>query len=488
MNLLEPILKSGLLGTEKFMPNASLLPGGISEAIAASATDREDAFLKTAAVAIWYTEAGSLPRTTGVDIAPCPPEPLPNTTTLRTEILLELLQKNDLLLFAHFANIAIADGQVMPPECVPPLLDLARQHKKLRPTLAALAGITGQWLCGLNAYWQPLQSTTTHDVWQTGAEHERMEYLKEVRALDAPKAIELLNAGFEQENAAARLAFVQVLHNHKCPEDEPFLQKLLADKSKPVKQEAQLLLKNLPGSALCNAYLNYATLLASVKEERYLLLGRKKVLHIAEGIEPPKTLTETGLSKISSLKGVADHLVWFAETLAHTPPEALAQALQIDSSTLMELLLAHKGLENLRLQLVMCAVNFNHTGWMRQLVATGMHINAGMLQVVPPAERISHLQELLKLQPAEAIATIEAMNFLPCNTKQADAYFEYLKSHPYHISKRDYQLLALHMPTEAAATLHTFIQKHGQDFNPPYFTDRVHDMLQVLQYKKQFTA
>lgn len=488
MSLLDPILKAALLGTEKYLPDADLLPDSLGKTIAATGTDREDIFLKTAAVAIWYTEAGSLPQSTGTGLAACPPEERNLTAQYRTEILVELLQKNDLLLLEYFAGWAVADREVMPPQWVPQLLDLAVQHKKLRLSLLALAGSTGQWLCGINPYWQPLHATPTEEVWQTGTEQERLEYLKQVRATEPAKAIELLQEGFEQENAAMRLSFLLVLHTHKCPQDEAFLQKILNDKSKPVKQEAQLLLKTLPGSALNKAYAEYAATLASVREERYLLVSRKKVLYIAEGIEPPKALTDTGLSKISGQKGVDDHYVWFAETVAYTPPEALAQALQTDADTLLQLMLAHKGLENLRIHLVKSAINFNHAGWMRQLIAAGMHLNAAMLQVLPPVQQLELLTGLLKSHGNEAISAIEALDYLPCTLQQAGIYFEFLKNQPYHISKRDYQVLALHFPVETTGMLESFLASHGANFNPPYFTERVQDMLQIVQYKKHFTA
>lgn len=488
MSLLEPILKAALLGTEKYQPEAALLPHGLGEAIAATGTDREDIFLKTTAVALWYTDAGSLPQSTGTGVPHCPPEERTYTPTQRTQILTEIIQKNDLLLLEYFTGRAVAHQQVIPPQWVPALLDLAVQHKKLRPGLLSLAGTTGQWLCGINPYWLPLQATPTDEIWQTGTEPERLEYLKQVRAEQPARAIELLQDGFEQENAALRLAFLQVLHTHKCAQDEAFLQKTLADKSKPVKQEAQLLLKTLPGSDLNKAYLAYAVSLASVREERYLLVSRKKVLHIAEGIEPPKALTDTGISKVSGQKGVDDHYVWFAETVAYTPPEALAQALQTDADTLLQLMLAHKGLEYLRIHLVQSAINFRHAGWMRQLIAAGMHLNAAMLQVLPPQEQLELLNGLLQSQGAEAIAAIEYLNYLPCTLQQAGRYIEFLKNQPYHITKRDYQVLALHFPPGAAAMLEAFLANHGTSFNPPYFIERVQDMLQVVQYKQQFTA
>ncbi|MDX3237973.1 DUF5691 domain-containing protein [Streptomyces sp. ME03-5709C] len=158
---------------------------------------------------------------------------------------------------------ADARGYAAPPELLPALLDAARARTDLRPDALALAGPRGLWLAGLNADWSfalragapgVLPDTgdpdTVRTLWEEGLFAERVALLARLRARDPGRARELLRSGWAAERAEDRLMFLDSLREGLSPQDEPFLEQALTDRSRNVRATAAELLSALPGSAL----------------------------------------------------------------------------------------------------------------------------------------------------------------------------------------------------------------------------------------------
>jgi hypothetical protein len=148
---------------------------------------------------------------------------------------------------------------------LPALLDAARGRTDLRPAALSFAGPRALWLARLNPDWRfalraapggaaELPSAAEPDrvrrLWQEGLFAERVELLTALRARTPAAARALLCSTWTTERAEDRLLFLDSLRAGLGPEDEPFLEQALADRSRNVRATAAELLSALPGSAL----------------------------------------------------------------------------------------------------------------------------------------------------------------------------------------------------------------------------------------------
>ncbi len=155
-------------------------------------------------------------------------------------------------------------GYRAPAALLPALLDAARARTDLRQQVLAFAGPRGLWLARLNDEWRfalrgphggsalpdPADSGRIRQLWEEGLFAERVALLEALRTRDAAAARALLDSTWEAERAEDRLMFLDVLRKGLSPEDEPFLERALTDRSRNVRATAAELLSALPGSAL----------------------------------------------------------------------------------------------------------------------------------------------------------------------------------------------------------------------------------------------
>ncbi|MET9876069.1 DUF5691 domain-containing protein [Actinacidiphila glaucinigra] len=234
--------------------------------------------LDAAALAVVRRRAGVRTATAGARPATAPHDPrppLPEAARRRLSLLLAdrsagggggsrrgaALNLAELL--PQWLAEADARGWAAPPELLPALLDAARARTDLRPDALALAGPRGLWLAELNADWRfalragaPGVVPDTGDpgavrtLWEEGLFAERVALLARLRARDPVQALELLRSGWAAERAEDRLMFLDSLREGLSPQDEPFLEQALGDRSRNVRATAAELLSALPGSAL----------------------------------------------------------------------------------------------------------------------------------------------------------------------------------------------------------------------------------------------
>ncbi len=168
-------------------------------------------------------------------------------------------------LLPQWLATANARGYAAPPQALPALLDAARGRTDLRPAALAFAGPRALWLARLNPDWRfalraapggdgalprPEDTAAVHRLWQEGLFAERVALLSSLRAHDPASARDLLATTWATERAEDRLMFLDSLRSGLGPDDEPFLEQALADRSRNVRSTAAELLSALPESAL----------------------------------------------------------------------------------------------------------------------------------------------------------------------------------------------------------------------------------------------
>ncbi|NUQ96284.1 MAG: hypothetical protein HOY79_06860, partial [Streptomyces sp.] len=168
-------------------------------------------------------------------------------------------------LLPQWLAAANARGFAAPPQALPALLDAARGRTDLRPAALAFAGPRALWLARLNPDWRfalratpgggaalphPEDTEQTRRLWEEGLFAERVALLSAIRAREPAAARGLLATTWSTERAEDRLMFLDSLRTGLGPEDEPFLEQALADRSRNVRATAAELLSALPASAL----------------------------------------------------------------------------------------------------------------------------------------------------------------------------------------------------------------------------------------------
>ncbi|MFB7245318.1 hypothetical protein CW362_30365 [Streptomyces populi] len=235
------------------------------------------ALLDAAAVETVRRRAGVRPARAAARPEPAAPDPRPALPPAAARRLATLLADRpgtggggrrgtapDLMeLLPQWLALANTHGFAAPPGTLPALLDAARARTDLRPAALAFAGPRALWLARLNPEWRfalrsssggapalPEEPGRIQQLWQEGLFAERVALLSAVRAKDPSAGRELLVATWATERAEDRLMFLDSLRSGLCAEDEAFLERALADRSRNVRATAAELLSALPGSAL----------------------------------------------------------------------------------------------------------------------------------------------------------------------------------------------------------------------------------------------
>jgi hypothetical protein len=478
------IIKAALLGTDKYMPKPAPELKGTGDKIAGLATDKEDKFLKLAIATLLYEEAGRKPLVLEGALPECPAEIQPVVSiALNNRIRAALTAKDDVL-FHYFVYLLHTRKQVLSSDLVPLVLNKALENKKEAFSWVKICGETGKWLCGLNTAWQKLlDDSVEENVWETGSFDNRKIYLAELRATNPAKALGLLQEVIDKENAANRAAFVELLEINLSLADEPFLQSLLTDKSQKVKDAVVGLLRQLQGSVINNRYLDHLLSVIKVKEERYMLISKKKVLTIREDLLPGEDIFNTGIGKVSSDKGVADHIYIIGQLLGFTDPAILAGRLLVTEDELLTLLLQHTMGNYLAPFLSAAAARYKNKAWALLLLKENKAHNIILLDALQETERVNYYGRFIAVNLPSVLAYLFNDQYKPMPLILAKQLLEQLSKEPYTIQQPAYQRLALHMPAEAMESLINYREAPGQDYQQKYFKAQVAEMVRIMDIR-----
>lgn len=481
------ILKAALLGTDQYIPDMEANAPDTFLKIHALETGKEDRFLKTAYAALLYQEAGTKPITLDASLPDCPPETRPQAGDRLTALVHAALKDKNEVLFRYYLFRMAKSGKVLQSWLVPMVLNKAAEISNDRTSLLNACGQAGQWLCTLNAKWATLLQPANEElnIWETGTLEQRKAYLTHMRKTDPAAAIALLETSLAEENAGNRLMFTQLLTEGLSIADESFLQKLTTDKSQKVKEAAFDLLKQIPGSALNSAYLQALARLLEVREERHLLITKKKVLAIRSDTPLGDALLKTGIDKVSKERGVDDHVYQTAQLLAFADPARLAPMLGMSDQELIAVLLHFKAAGVLVPFLVRAAVLYRNKAWSLALLHRDEATDIRLLDALERNERMAFYGKFLQNSLMTLLTYLFDDQYTPLPVKLAEQIIDHLTRFPYNITQPVYQRLALHLPAEALSRLKAVINDGRQDYQIRYFKTQASEMVRISELIQQ---
>ena len=258
---------------------------------------------------------------------PAPAETRPCISSRMSEIILyflkERLEQPHVPL--HFLHQIHDAGLRLTYESLPVCLQYFSQRRQFkesgRETILAVLGERGRWLAAQNEDWHwasgaviDEKSLSGHDLellWNEGHFQSRVKALRQWRENDPAQAREQLAASWKNEKPEHRETFLDVLKVRLNTDDVPFLESVLSDRSKSVRQSAATYLTQLPDS-------DYAQRTVQRAESILKPGTQSKTLQI----EPPVAFTKEMKADAIEEKpprGVGEKSWWVAELLRRVP-------------------------------------------------------------------------------------------------------------------------------------------------------------------------
>jgi Family of unknown function (DUF5691) len=297
--------------------------------------------LLTAAALDTYQRAGLIPARAGSLPEPAPADPRRPASANVAAIVSEMIDGGDVDLVPEAFELIAGAGQRLPDPLIPSVL--AFKSPDLRRAASAVLGERGRWLAGQRVPWSwaagptPTTGVTISPddlrrTWEEGAIGPRFEAIALARASDPAAAREWIAEGWSREPIENRVRVLAMLQTTLRPDDEPWLESVLHDRSIAVRARAALLLARLPESAFAaRARTRVEPLLQwePATATTSTLWNRFKAI---AGVEPaagtlrvlPPTEADPNWERdgivIKPPKGLGERSHWLSQLLAQVPP------------------------------------------------------------------------------------------------------------------------------------------------------------------------
>lgn len=337
------IIHTAMIGTEKKMIGADEVMPSLQQPAAMvfsnTSIDKEEQFLQLAALAFNFRQSAFVPvKNESLLIEEAAPEIKPYCSSASMQVLKDILTEECYPLLVYWMKTCEQKNQIVYPEIIPELFDIASKQKKLQPQIISCTGKRGEWLCTLNNEWIFSASDSAEEQWSTGTPEQRKFVLNELRSSNAEQALEWLQKSWPQEDAQTKLIMLEVLKQNISNIDIVFLEGLQTEKSKKVKDAAIELLKSIPGSAIVQSYTNILSQTVSIKKEKALLgmINRTTLqFRLPDGID--EAVFKSGIEKLSSSKEISDeeHIIY--QLMQNVPMLFWEKHLQLNPQEFIEL-------------------------------------------------------------------------------------------------------------------------------------------------------
>lgn len=365
------IIQVASLGTGKQQADIAeadeALHTALQRVVANEQLDAEESFLQMAALAFNYRQSGvSLQPNEQVSIQTASAEEKKYCSSAQLQLLKEIIDAESNALLELWLKACTDNNLIVTPGFIPRLFTIATANKPLQSTIAKCCGNRGEWLITYNSEWKFSASQNEEDIWNTGLSEQRRQVLAQIRTNDAAKAKQLLKETWDKEDANTKVLLLAVLENNISNDDIDFLEKLKSEKGKKVKELAFGLLKLIPSSSVIREYVQVLQQTLQIKKEKALLgLVSKKVLQV-QLPEISKSVFESGIDKLSNIKGLNDELYIVQQLIANVPPSEIQALLQLPYAEVADLFLQQS--PYLLTAFINAAIRFKETDCLRAIL------------------------------------------------------------------------------------------------------------------------
>ncbi len=336
----EDLLKAALLGTDQYVPQFVSSITDLPKKITASATDKEDNFLKQTAAWFIMRQSGFTLGHSDLHLTPLEAENEVYISENCESALIRALADNDHLFIDYLIQNLHQSQRVIPTSLVPDFIQLALQTPKKSAFYLQVCGKTLLWLApytsGLETH-LPNKTDKEFDF-ETAEFEDRLTYLSHLQTDNQTEFFTLFTSAFKAENADKKTELLSLLANRTYPEEIEFLEAQLAQKSKKVSERALAILQQTPGTTQYHALLQLLGELVSVNEERILLVKKKKTL-VFTPCKNAETLRSMGIAELSPDKSVSDAQFQFIQAMSKIPWNSLIQQLNLETAEMVTLLI-----------------------------------------------------------------------------------------------------------------------------------------------------
>lgn len=440
MEFWNSIINTAMMGTDKKMIGPGELPADLTDAtgiiIANKPGDKEEQFLQIASLAFNYRQCGVNPlKKESIALPVAPAEEKAYCSIHALQVLKDILSAESIPLLNLWLQYCAAKSKIVFPDLLPILLLTGSQEKKLQTLITSCCGKRGEWLSRFNEAWDFSSHQTAAEQWQTGTPEQRKNILKETRILNPSQARQWLQETWAQEDAAAKLSFLEILSTNISGDDIPFLNSLSSEKSKKVKDAAIDLLKQTPGSPIVLQYQDILKHSVSLKKEKVLLgLSSKMALQFQLTPTIDDTVFKTGISKLSSSKEFSDEEFIIYQLIQSVPPLFLENHLDSKAEEIINYFQKDVIGKKMIPALVVAIKKFNDRNWALMMMQYCEVFYIELIPLLPLPQQDVHSIKYFE-QYADSIIYHAAQREDEWSTELTKQIFKHAAKNPYQYNR-----------------------------------------------------
>lgn len=408
MSILEDVVRSCLLGTNKF--TISDIGGRSAINFPSTLTPSE-----LHGIAVFTSLLADDLDNEGIHV----PDDLPTAedkaetyipAVLDAEIKVLTAEENHQALQFVISQVS-RSGKVVPKLTALSLLPLAAQKKVKQRDAIAAGGKTARWLCKINQEWHAMQYSGDQFDWKKNSTSAKRNHLRNLLQSDEQAARALLPELLATSDADTKAMIFAELLPYRTLNDEPWVETFFKDKSKRVRQEALNLCKHLRGAKVYNTILEYVVSTMVVEKKTSLLILSSRTLRIVPHSTAPDEFLAMGFDVVSPEKGLDDTSFLLIQALEYLDMRDLAQALELSQPELINLLRTQKQYSRMARSLSCSAIAHNNQELALMLLSDLPEPSPTHLRVLSKKQRESYILSLGSEDSNKLIDVLNPYNY-----------------------------------------------------------------------------
>lgn len=454
----ESLKQSAMLGTSRKVLQESDSPIPLQpyfKIIVEKQLDPEDTFLQALATTLLYSKSGKQAQhITTPNPVSSNAETQPYISKAAIALLQSVLETEDTYFLELWLTKTKQSAHIITPEWIPALLELTESKHMLMQEVLACSGERGKWLSNFNNTWKPDAESSENNRWAHGTSEERKKELLRIRLSNPEEGLNLLQDVWKEENASTRLFLLQVIEQTLTASDEEWLVSIQKDKSQKIKDKSFELQSRLPDSTLVKLYSATLKEILILKKGKSLL-GLLNTAHVevAELKNANPLLWESGIEKLSNIKGIDDSVFLVMQLLERTPPAMLEAHYTFTPKELLSLLQNDSTGKNLIESISHATAQFKDTRWAEQILQQFPDdFQEELIAILPDSLRTQYLIKHIKSNPAVIVKA--AQEYVSEWTPELSSHlFTFTSKNPYNYSKTFYAACIKYLPAQTASIL-----------------------------------